>query len=107
MSLSTKRLFAGLGAVAMMSMSAANAHSGLSAGPHAKSGVVKVHGDWDDENGRWERRRRHHRERYVVAPFTDVETGRRVVVDAPFAHVTVDRHGRFIRAPFVNLWVPR
>ena len=110
MSLSSKCLFAavmGLGAVALMGMSAANAHPARSAGPHVKSAVVKVHGDWDNEDGRWERHRHHHREHSVEAPFTEVETGRRVVVDAPFAHVTVDRHGRHIRAPFVNLWIPR
>lgn len=44
--------------------------------------------------------------RVVHAPFARVETGRRVVVDAPFAHVYRDRRGRYIRAPFVNIWVP-
>ena len=56
---------------------------------------------------------RHHRHNHrqavvVVAPFTHVETRRfaRVAVDAPFASVRVGR-GVHVRAPFVNLWIPR
>ena len=57
-------------------------------------------------------RRYHHRqypryERHVDAPFTHVETGRRVVVEAPFATVYAGRRGRYVRAPFVDLWIPR
>ncbi len=57
----------------------------------------------------YKRRHRGYRHRRVVrAPFTRVETGRRVIVDAPFASVYVNRrHGVHVRAPFVNLWVPR
>lgn len=55
---------------------------------------------------------KHHRRTHIVdAPFTRVETGHRyrrgVLVDAPFAFVTVGRRGRYIRAPFVDLWLPR
>ena len=61
------------------------------------SAVVKV---------RWRvgHKHRHYRRGCIVnAPFTYVETGRRVVVDAPFATVYVGRHGRHMRAPFVNI----
>ena len=65
------------------------------------SAVVKVH-------RRAGHNLRHYRRgRIVDAPFTYVETGRRVVVDAPFATVYVGRHGRYVRAPFVNIWIPR
>lgn len=54
-------------------------------------------------------RHNHHRHVAVVdAPFSRVETRRyaRVAVDAPFASVRIGR-GVHVRAPFVNLWVPR
>lgn len=85
--------------------------SAVTTGP--VSAAVKVHRrahtrDWHH----------HHNHRHVVhAPFTRVQTGRvktgrlqtdrRVVVDAPFTHVTVGRRGRHIVAPFVDLWLPR
>lgn len=56
---------------------------------------------------------RHHRHVHdgvvVDAPFTRVETRgyRRVAVDAPFTGVRVHRRGVWVRAPFVNLYVPR
>lgn len=54
--------------------------------------------------------KQHRRHRIVEAPFTRVETGhhyrRDVLVDAPFAFVAVNRHGRYVRAPFVDLWIP-
>lgn len=45
----------------------------------------------------------------VDAPTTYVKTGyrRRVAVDAPLTAVRVHRRGVWVRAPFVNLWVPR
>ena len=45
----------------------------------------------------------------VEAPYTRVESGRKVAVDAPHAFVRVDRkRGRVVvRAPFVDLDVPR
>jgi hypothetical protein len=45
----------------------------------------------------------------VEAPYTRVENGRKVAVDAPHAFVRVDRKtGRVVvRAPFVDLDVPR
>jgi hypothetical protein len=73
------------------------------------SAALKVHDRGDDDwDGRHYRHYRHGRYSEVVeAPFTRVETGHRVIVDAPFAHVYVGRHGRHIVAPFVDLWVPR
>jgi hypothetical protein len=63
---------------------------------------------------RWKKRRAHryhdHDSDHVVdAPFTHVETGyrRRVAVDAPFTGVRVSRRGVWVRAPFVDLYVPR
>lgn len=74
----------------------------------AQSGVVRVHDAHDDEDDDdWDGRRHHRGRRHVDAPYTHVETGRRVVVEAPFASVYVGRRGRHIRAPFVNLWIPR
>ena len=45
----------------------------------------------------------------VEAPYTRVESGRKVAVDAPHAFVRVDRkRGRVVvRAPFANIDVPR
>ncbi len=96
-------LLAALAATAMFA-SAAAAHPGrTNLAPAHGSGLIKVH-DADDEY-RWHR---HHRRHHSVdAPYTRVEAGRRVIVDAPFASVYVGREGRHIRAPFVNLWVPR
>ena len=98
MSLSSKSIFAalaGLSTCAVLGLWPAAAYPSVDQGTGATSAVVKVHGDWDDEDGRWQRRRHHHHghNHTVDAPFTHVETGRRVVVDAPFAHVTVDRYG--------------
>ena len=77
---------------------------------HESSGVVLINDD--DRSSR--RHRRHYRTtrdddgEVVDAPYTHVEAGRRVVVDAPFAHVGVHNgDGVHVRAPFVNLWVPR
>lgn len=84
----------------------------LSAGlePHA---LVKIHDVYDDpryDDHGYRHRRHHHRhgDAYgvVEAPFTRVEHGRRVVVDAPFAHVYSGYEGSHIRAPFVDLWIP-
>ncbi|HLC09148.1 MAG TPA: hypothetical protein VJK06_07675 [Methyloceanibacter sp.] len=44
---------------------------------------------------------------HVRAPFASVDTGRGTHVDAPFASVHTDRGGTYVRAPFVDLWVPR
>ena len=77
----------------------------------ATPGLVMIHGgdDEDDDRAWRHRRHRHHHDadEVVEAPFTRVEHGRRVVVDAPFAHVYVDRYGRHIVAPFVDLHLPR
>lgn len=65
-----------------------------------ESQVIKVH-------RRGHHHHHHRRGRVVEAPFTYVESGRRVVVEAPFTTVYVGRRGRYVRAPFVNLWIPR
>lgn len=44
---------------------------------------------------------------HVRAPFTSVDTGGATHVEAPFATVHNDRYGTYVRAPFVNLWIPR
>lgn len=57
-------------------------------------------------------RHRHYGKRYyrrghiVDAPFAYVESGRRTYVEAPFTTVYVGRRGRYIRAPFVDLFIP-
>ena len=84
-------------------------------GAASRPALVMVHADWSDEDEHaWRKRRHHHHahglddgEVVVEAPFTRVEHGRRVVVDAPFAHVYADRYGRHIVAPFVDLRLPR
>jgi hypothetical protein len=60
-------------------------------------------------DGYWRRRNRgYYDDYYVDAPFTRVERrGRRVAVDAPFASVRKGRYGTWVRAPFVDLYVPR
>lgn len=46
--------------------------------------------------------------RHVDAPYTYVDRySGRTVVDAPHAYVTRSRRGVHIRAPYVNLYVPR
>lgn len=95
-------------------------------GIHGMSGAqgtfaIKVHDDRyraddDDDHrrhGRHHRSNRHH-DRYdgdddvvVDAPYTHVEHGGRVVVEAPFTSVYVGRYGSRIQAPFVDLWIPR
>ena len=37
----------------------------------------------------------------------DAYSGRETFVAAPFARVYSGRYGAWVRAPFVNLWVPR
>jgi hypothetical protein len=48
-------------------------------------------------------------DRVVEAPTTRVETNRRgkVAVDAPFTSVRRDNRGVHVRAPFVDIYVPR
>jgi len=70
------------------------------------SAVLRVHDTWDGDRPY---RRRYKNRNYVRAPFTRVETRgyRWTSVDAPFASVRVRRHGTWVRAPFVDLYVPR
>jgi hypothetical protein len=59
--------------------------------------------------GYWKRRHyyRDYDGEHVRAPFASVDTGRGTHVEAPFASVHTDGSGTYVRAPFVNLWVPR
>lgn len=43
----------------------------------------------------------------VDAPYTRVEPGRRVSIEAPFTDVDVDRRRIRIRAPFLDIDIPR
>lgn len=81
------------------------------AAQRANSAVVLVYDRDEGDAHAW---RRHHRHlgrdgsyAVVEAPFTRVEHGRRVVVDAPFAHVYVSRDGHHIVAPFIDLRIAR
>lgn len=75
----------------------------------ASAAAVLVHETWQDGERHVRHSKRHHRHRshVVDAPFAYVESGRRTYVDAPFAEVYVGRRGRHVRAPFVDLWIPR
>lgn len=53
--------------------------------------------------------RRHYRysDNHVDAPYTRYRGRGRVHVDAPFAYVKRNRRGLHVRAPFVDLYIPR
>jgi hypothetical protein len=77
-------------------------------GPHVMVGpgnslLLRVSGD---DNNRYERRhyRRHYHGREANVA---VEIGRDVVVDAPFTHIGVTPAHVRVRAPFVDLSIPR
>lgn len=82
----------------------------------SNNGIIKVHSK-DKHHSKSAKRhahrngyKHHRRTRVVAAPFTYVEKGygrRGVLVDAPFAFVRTGRRGRYIRAPFVDIWIPR
>jgi hypothetical protein len=78
--------------------------SGLGAAD--RSAVIRV-GDDDDYDRRDGRRYRNRGGVVVDGPFARVDAGDPVVVDAPFAHVRVGRGRVRVRAPFVNLSIPR
>jgi hypothetical protein len=82
---------------------------GLSKETTGESAVIRVHDRGDRHYRRKHRRYRHHDRHVVDAPFTYVETdhGGRVEVDAPFTSVRVGRRGTWVRAPFVDIYVPR
>ena len=68
----------------------------------AKSSLVQKVGYW--------KRRHYYRDydgEHVRAPFASVDTGPGTRVEAPFATVHTDGRGTYVRAPFVDLWVPR
>jgi hypothetical protein len=67
--------------------------------------VIRVGGDDDWREG--QRYRNGRRGPVVDAPYAHVDAGDPVVVDAPFAHVRVGRDRIRVRAPFVNLSIPR
>jgi hypothetical protein len=66
---------------------------GAAAAPEAGSVLVQEAGYY---RRRW---------RYRDGPYVD--TRRETFVAAPFARVYSGRFGTWVRAPFVNLWVPR
>jgi hypothetical protein len=66
---------------------------GIAAIPEAATPLVQ-------ETGYYKRRWRY-RDR------DDFDTRKETFVDAPFARVYNGRYGTWVRAPFVNLWVPR
>jgi hypothetical protein len=47
------------------------------------------------------------RDTHVRAPGTSVDVDRQTHVEAPFTSVHVGRYGTWVRAPFVDLFVPR
>jgi hypothetical protein len=53
------------------------------------------------------RRWRYRNGTHVRALFASVDSDRDTYVAAPFAQVYSGRYGTWVRAPFVNLWVPR
>jgi hypothetical protein len=65
--------------------------------------------DWDDRHRRRSWSYDSDGDHVVEAPFTRVETGRRgrVAVDAPFSSVRVGKRGVWVRAPFVDIYVPK
>jgi hypothetical protein len=78
----------------------ASAAPGLVATPEAGTAVVQ-------EAGYYKRRWRYRDGAYVRAPFAEVDTYHDTWVATPFARVYSGRAGTWVRAPFVNLWVPR
>jgi hypothetical protein len=68
----------------------ASAGPGVVATPQARTALVQ-------EAGYYRRRWR----------YRDAYSGRETFVAAPFARVYSGRYGTWVRAPFVNLWVPR
>lgn len=44
---------------------------------------------------------------HVRAPFASVDVDDGIYVEAPFTSVYKDRYGTHVRAPFVDLWIPR
>jgi len=60
----------------------------------------------DSDRYYW-RHHRHGRSVHVREPFTSVDVDGGTHVEAPFASVHVGRYGTWVRAPFVNLFVPR
>ena len=69
----------------------ASAGPGVVATPQAGTALVQ-------EAGYYRRRWRYRDDGY---------SGRETFVAAPFARVYSGRYGTWVRAPFVNLWVPR
>ena len=68
----------------------------------AQSGVVQLVGSKS-------KHRRHYDDDdvHVRAPFAFVDVDDGTYVEAPFTSVHKDRYGTHVRAPFVDLWIPR
>jgi hypothetical protein len=105
-------------ALALMAAGLALSAPPASAGPlgayrapeTSASAVIRVHDRWyDDDDDYRHYKRRYYKRGYVRAPFTRVYTRgyRFTSVDAPFASVRVRPWGTWVRAPFVNIYVPR
>ena len=97
-------------AAVIVSTSVASAHNIANRVTIAKPShtVVRVH----DDGRRWgygRYYRNYDRGTVVDAPTTYVDTRgyRRVWVDAPFTAVRVHPRGVWVRAPFVDLYIPR
>lgn len=106
----TKSLAATAVALAMTATGASAGSFGKLAKSDASHHSTQVHAVHYTQDGRGHKR--YHRHMHdgvnVEAPFTSVETRhhRHVAVDAPFTSVRVHRRGVWVRAPFVNLFVP-
>ncbi len=55
----------------------------------------------------WRHHRRYARGTHVRAPGTAVDVDEGTHVEAPFTSVHVSRYGTWVRAPFVDIFVPR
>ena len=70
----------------------------------AEAGLVQ---DVDYKKRRWRNYYRDEDGEHVRAPFTDVDVNGGTHVEAPFTGVHTNRYGTWVRAPFVDLFVPR
>jgi hypothetical protein len=93
-----------------LGLAAAVSVAGLSLpqqGQAAPAAVLDAPAQQIDSDRYYWRHHRHGRSVHVREPFTSVDVDGRTDVEAPFASVHVGRYGTWVRAPFVNLFVPR
>lgn len=91
----------GFGAAALLP-SSSSAVSFVDFKVSAHSGFVQLVGDDRDD-----RRDDDSDGTHVRAPFASVDVDDGTHVEAPFTSVHTDRRGTYVRAPFVDLWIPR